>query len=287
MILYRIANWEVLFETYETKKLTHLKWVPVPNKHDGLGFRRVAAQKNRCELFTAWNLILQVASKGRKQTDRGVLRRDGRPLTPEDFAIMTGFPPSIFETALEFFSSPQMGWLEVVPQEPTDKTAELPVKTAEPPASPCSFPAEGKGREGIEEKGKEGKKGCAASSILQFLNESAGREFRDTEGNLDLIKSRLAEVGGDVAGVRAMIARQCEMWKGDPTMDEFLRPETLFRKSKFPSYYDNRNLPVLSLKKPGVDNPRNVGIGGDAAKRTAAVIAKVAAMQRQHEQPAN
>lgn len=259
MRLYRIANWESLFETYETKKLTHLKWVPVPNKHDGLGFRRVAAQKNRCELFTAWNLILQVASKGRKQTDRGILRRDGRPLTPEDFAIMTGFPPSIFETALEFFSSPQMGWLEVVAQEPTDKTAGLPVKTAEPPASPCSSPAEGKGREGIEEKGTEGKNGCAASSILGFLNSTAGRDFQETDSNLNPIKARLSEVGGDMEGIKAMIARQVTLWKGDPTMDEYLRPETLFRKSKFGSYYGNRNLPVLGLRKVGATDSDHDG----------------------------
>lgn len=32
-------------------------------------------------------------------------------------------------------------------------------------------------------------------------------------------------------------------------------------------------------------NPRNLGIGGDQAKRTAAVVAKVAAMQKQNEQP--
>jgi hypothetical protein len=157
MTLYRIANWEALFETYETKKLSHLKWVPVPNKHDGLGFRRVAAQPNCCELFTAWNLILQVASKGKKATERGMLQRDGRPLAPEDLAIMTGFPSSIFQVAITFFSSPQMGWLESIQQAPTDKTAEPPVKTAEPPASPCLLPAEGKGREGTEWKeGSEG-----------------------------------------------------------------------------------------------------------------------------------
>jgi uncharacterized phage protein (TIGR02220 family) len=256
--LYKIANWEALFETYETKKLAHLKWVPVPNKHDGLGFRRVASQKNRCELFAAWNLILQVASKGRKATDRGLLQRGGKPLTPDDLAIMTGFPASIFESALEFFSSPRMGWLSVEAQEPTEKTAEPPVKTAESSEETCAPPAEGKGIEGKEENGTEQKEGsgCAASAILQFLNVEAGRDFRKTDGNLDLINARLEEVGGDDAGIKTMIARQCAQWKGDPVMDEFLRPETLFRKSKFASYYDNRNLPVLALKKLGTPPAR-------------------------------
>lgn len=154
MALYRIANWELLFETHETRKLLFLKWVPTPNKHDGLGFRRVASQPNRCELFAAWNLILQVASKGRKITDRGTLQRDGRPLTPDDFAMMTGFPAKIFESALVFFSSKEMGWLEVVNQGPTGKPADDPGKPAESPESPGSFPAEGKGRNGIEGNGR-------------------------------------------------------------------------------------------------------------------------------------
>lgn len=143
MKLYKIASWLEKFETAETKKLTHLKWVPTPNKHDGLGFRRIVAQKNRCELFCAWNLILQVASKGRKDTERGQLIRDGRPLSDEDLAMMTGFPVKIFTDALEFFSSPQMGWLVVEYQQP-------PASAGSPPEVPAESPAEGNGREGIE-----------------------------------------------------------------------------------------------------------------------------------------
>ncbi len=163
MTLYRIANWEFLFETYETKKLAHLKWVPVPNKHDGLGFRRVAAQPNRCELFAAWNLILQIASKGKKSVDRGILQRDGRPLSPDDFAMMTGFPAEIFKTALKFFSSVELGWLEIVQvsenQEPTVLTGDAAVLSV-------SFPAEGNGMEG-----KEGKGSAAAPAAAETDEE--------------------------------------------------------------------------------------------------------------------
>lgn len=176
MTLYRIANWESLFETYETKKLAHLKWVPVPNKHDGLGFRRVAAQSNRCELFTAWNLILQIASKGKKSVDRGILQRDGRPISPDDFAMMTGFPAKIFETALLFFSGVELGWLEVVTvsedQPPTDKTAEPPAKTA---ASPAQAPAEGKGMEG------NGRKGSAVALVAAETDEEWRRKLQESE----------------------------------------------------------------------------------------------------------
>jgi hypothetical protein len=110
----------------------------------------MASQKNRCELFSAWVLILEVASKGRKDTERGSLIRGSLPLNADDLAMMTGFPANIFSDALKFFSSPNMGWLIVDNESlgyPPDKTGEHPDKTGE-------SPAEGR-KEGIEEKGIE------------------------------------------------------------------------------------------------------------------------------------
>lgn len=83
-----------------------------------------------------------------------------------------------------------------------------------------------------------------ARPVLFYLNERAGRSFRETETNLKLIAMRLEEVLDDVEGVKKMIARQVLRWGADPKMAEYLRPETLFCKSKFSSYYDNRELPV-------------------------------------------
>lgn len=183
MTLYRIANWEQHFETCETKKLTHLKWVPVPNKHDGLGFRRIAAQSNCCELFTAWNLILQVASKGRKDGERGILKRQGIPLSAQDLSLMTGFPSKIFEVALAFFSSPEIGWLlsegttEVIDnKQPPEKTGTHPAKTGEPPA-------EWKGMEGNRTEGNESTH-IARVNFAIPANESEAIEFAMKAGVL-------------------------------------------------------------------------------------------------------
>jgi uncharacterized phage protein (TIGR02220 family) len=257
--LYRVANWGSAFESYETKKLTHLKWVPMPNKHDGLGFRKIVAQKNRVELYAAWVLILQVASRGTKE-QRGILARDGKPLTSEDLATMTGFPEEIFRKALEFFSSPKMGWLTVDNQQPTVLTADAAGKTAEPQQVAGGKQPEENRREG---KGIEGNRiESTASGILLFLNLVAGRSFRETTENLKIISDRLAEVNGDVEGVKKMIERQCQNWIGTE-FQQYLRPETLFRKSKFHSYYDDRNqAPFKNAKQ----NPRNAGIPQDPDK---------------------
>lgn len=162
--LYQIAHWDEHFETSETRKLKSLSWVPTPDKHDGLGFRRLAAEKDACELFGAWNLILQIASRGRPGS-RGRLARDGVGLSAADLALMTGFPERIFTRALEFFSHPRQGWLVVVPAgtrnaEPESKNnvspgtpAAAPGAPAASPGTPAARPVEG--MEGRESRGGE------------------------------------------------------------------------------------------------------------------------------------
>lgn len=221
---YRIANWETFFETYETKKLAVLKWVPTPNKHDGLGFRRMAAQKNRCELFTAWNLILQTASKGRK-SERGSLQRGGKALTPDDFAMMTGFPAPIFEAALLFFSSEEMGWLSVDNELTGSNPAEVPATTAPPPVLPAPPPAERK-KEGMEWKEGKQEQHDFVDLIPDLLNQATfvevWREWvaeRKAKRNPHTKRSavgqlaKLAKLGPEMA-VQSINESICNGWAG-------------------------------------------------------------------------
>ena len=82
-----------------------------------------------------------------------------------------------------------------------------------------------------------------AKMLLDFLNETAGRSFRATDTNLDLIVARLSEPDVTPEGCEAMIERQVALWKGTET-EEYLQPSTLFGKQKFGGYYDKRELPV-------------------------------------------
>jgi hypothetical protein len=135
--LYVIRDWDTHFETAETRKLEFLRWVPTPNKHDGLGFRRLAKQGDAAELFGAWNLLLQIAGRARKGK-RGRLERDGVPLDAEDMADMTGFPQSVFERALGFFSSEKMGWIDALQVPAIDQ--ESPTDAAGDPKAPAASP---------------------------------------------------------------------------------------------------------------------------------------------------
>ena len=74
-----------------------------------------------------------------------------------------------------------------------------------------------------------------AKEVLAFLNQKANRSYRFIDTNLDFIIARLKS-GATVADCKAVVARKTRDWLSDPKMHEYLRPETLFSKSKFESY---------------------------------------------------
>ncbi len=85
----------------------------------------------------------------------------------------------------------------------------------------------------------------AAVLILAHLNSVTGSKFRPVAATLDPICARLREPGVDVAGVLKMIDRQVARWRGTE-MEQYLRPSTLFRASKFNEYYAAKDQPVAS-----------------------------------------
>jgi len=108
---YRIRDWERHFESAESRKIRHrLTWLRLPNKHDGKSYRRLSRQEDAAELFAAWVLTLQVASKC---PQRGVLADEDGPLDPEDLADKTGFHPLIFRKLFAFAVLPEIGWMDV------------------------------------------------------------------------------------------------------------------------------------------------------------------------------
>jgi uncharacterized phage protein (TIGR02220 family) len=73
-----------------------------------------------------------------------------------------------------------------------------------------------------------------AVEILNFLNAKTGRHYKPVAANLEPIVARLKEFSCDDA--RAVVAKKCRDWKGDETMDKYLRPKTLFRRENFANY---------------------------------------------------
>lgn len=84
-----------------------------------------------------------------------------------------------------------------------------------------------------------------SKTVLAFLNEKTGKHFREVDANLHLIEARLKS-GVEVQVCKTMICRKIRDWTPDPTMAPFLRPETLFNKTKFETYLAQITAPESS-----------------------------------------
>jgi uncharacterized phage protein (TIGR02220 family) len=71
--------------------------------------------------------------------------------------------------------------------------------------------------------------------ILEALNTRTKKAFRPVDAHLDLIRSRMKE-GATEADCLAVIEHQAKEWLYDDDMRKYLRPETLFNRTKFAQY---------------------------------------------------
>ena len=170
--------------------------MPIPNRHDGENFSLIMAHEHGSEIFAAWVLILQVASRCQP---RGSLVRDNKkPHTPATLSIKTRAPENWFKLALDFLEK-ETDWLEI------DTNCHL-ADSKLPDA--CQSPdEEGKGRKGIElneidrEKGIAlevelpsgfprteaeakavvGTVGCTEEFAVETWNKAMGRHGRDAK----------------------------------------------------------------------------------------------------------
>lgn len=119
---YRVKHWDQHFEKAQTRNVRLCTWVPVPNKHDGKGYRRLIRAKDGESLYGVWILILQIASKC---PVRGTLvDLDGQALTPADMADKTGVKEKLFETALKLLCSKEIDWMEQIDAISTSQHAD-------------------------------------------------------------------------------------------------------------------------------------------------------------------
>lgn len=85
-----------------------------------------------------------------------------------------------------------------------------------------------------------------ALEVLIFLNEKAGRDYKPVPANIDLITARLKE-GATVDECRAVVERKCEEWASDDKMSTFLRPATLFNRTKFAQYQGEKKTSAFKV----------------------------------------
>ena len=87
-----------------------------------------------------------------------------------------------------------------------------------------------------------------ATRILFYLNEKAKKKYRVTDNSLKDITARLKE-GYTEEECKKVIEIKVSHWAGDPKMGEYLRYITLFNKTKFPIYLEEKKKKWLLVER--------------------------------------
>ena len=236
-MIYRIKNWAEYFENNRTREMKHMAWVPVPNKHDGESFRRIMREKDGIVIYGCWHLILQVASKCLRE--RGtMLRDDGTPMRADSIAMKTGWDTEQgikdFQRALDFLSSPQVGWIEQLNEE----GAAIPQEGAAIPQLVAKNRTE-VNRSELNEKELNGTNSCPGLSGT-VADMSKGKQTDDEW--LAEINEKFAKLGINVAEQKI----KAEAWIST-------KPGRLFSRRFFINWL-SRCESKLQTKKPSAGN---------------------------------
>ncbi len=80
-----------------------------------------------------------------------------------------------------------------------------------------------------------------AKEVISFLNSTTGKKFSPTgKASLKLVFERIKD-GHNLEDFKIVIKKKSDQWKGDPKMDAYLTPQTLFRASNFERYLNERD----------------------------------------------
>ena len=145
---------------------------------------------------------------------------------------------------------------------PSQKLVPPPPKKREgPPTENWEGPPTEKRYPRKEEKTKENtNQGDVdlAVSILDFLNDKAGRKFPAKGMQFDHITARL-KAGHSPEDLKLIIEHACAKWLGDNKMEEFIRPQTLFGPEKILEY--------LPQAKKWAEKGKPALVSGETARR--------------------
>ena len=110
-----------------------MKWLALPVKLDGYGYKRLMQEKQGPAMFGAWCAILQLAAGC---TPRGTLQRsNGEPMSTDDIAVLIAMPPQLVSKTLDMLSNANTSkllWIEALQE-----------KSADPPQIRAVFPENG------------------------------------------------------------------------------------------------------------------------------------------------
>jgi len=87
--------------------------------------------------------------------------------------------------------------------------------------------------------------------VIFYLNEKTGKKFNPKSKETSSMILARAKEGATLDEFKKVIDVKAAKWRGDPKMDDYLRPSTLFRPTNFENYL---NEIIPDRKKPSGDN---------------------------------
>lgn len=210
---YSVKDWDKHFENHESRKVKRSYWVPIPNRHDGKSYRRIASHPEGVAVFAAWILILEAASK---MPVRGVLADEDGPLDADDLASMTGFPALIFESAFKVLTEDRVGWLAA--EEPRTRKRRSPGISRNLPESPgvtgnAAVEQNRTELQGTEGKDSSAKAGASATAGPSLSSEGNPENRNSTEFTIwSLAVGKLMPAGMGSEAARSFLGGLCKQY---------------------------------------------------------------------------
>jgi len=103
--------------------------------------------------------------------------------------------------------------------------------------------------------------------VVGYLNEKTGSKFPPKADKTQELIRILWKKGYTLEQFREVIDIKTKDWKGDPKMEQYLRPSTLFRKSKFEEYIGQ-----APKGKTMLETLKEIAEGNDGAERSGRII---------------
>jgi len=260
MKLYKIRNWDALYENNRSRTVKVLSWVAMPNKHDGENFSNIMAHPRGAEIFAAFVLMVEIASKC---SPRGTLIRDnGTPHTVSSLSVKCRAPVSWLTVSLDYLEK-NTDWLEV--SEITNDAVGCQQGASRVPSSCQSGAQGGKGMEGME--------GTEEGNAALPPNPS-GKGF--SKPTIEAVKLQCAEIAlPESEGDKFYDYYQANGWRvGKNPMK--LWPAALANWKRHWEEYGGQNGPrIQNPRRNTAENPRNFGMPSTAKQTSDRIVAEL------------
>lgn len=177
-MIYRVLNWERVFENNKSRERDACSFVCVPNKQHGMSFSRIMAEPDGGAIYGIWCLILGACSQ-QKKPRAGWLTEDGHqtgtPWAPSDLALKFRRPEAEITRALDFLCSPKIGWME---GEKTSQDVDSKPSKNSARSVPVDCPSTATEEKRIEEKRSRAPVGAATTSETRLFTDGWMERFK-------------------------------------------------------------------------------------------------------------